>query len=138
MCVYVCVCVHLQVLLPRALTDLVGLATLARVSGSWHSPWLAATQRLPFLHCMVLYHPSIHSLQPFIHSFIHSFFLSSQPCSPPWSHVDQAMKNKLLGVSLKGEAAWGTSGRSVGVTWEGSPYNGRLSASVSVAASNTS
>lgn len=48
------------------------------------------------------------------------------------------MKNKLLGVSLKGEAAWGTSGRLVGVTWEGSPCNGRLSASVSVAASNTS
>lgn len=75
-----------------------------------------------------------------IHSLIHSFILSSQPCSPPWSHVDQAMKNKLWVSVWKGKwpGAWGPSGRRVGVTWEGSPCNGRLSASVSVAASNTS
>lgn len=51
-----------------------GLATLARISGSWHSPWLATIQRLPVLHCVVLYDPSIHSLHLL---FIHSFYLAS-------------------------------------------------------------
>lgn len=29
---------------------ILGLATLAQVSGLWRSPWLATIQRLPFLH----------------------------------------------------------------------------------------
>lgn len=93
MCVFVCVCVCLcrsSGILLHTLADPPGLATLARISGSWHSPWLAAIQRLPVLHCMVPCDPSIHLL----HLFIHSFYLASHILLHG-ANVDQVMKNKL-------------------------------------------
>lgn len=52
MCVYMCVCVCVLIFRYSSLklSLISGLATLAHVSGSWHSPWLATIQRLPVLH----------------------------------------------------------------------------------------
>lgn len=71
--------------------------------------------------------------------FVHSFHGASQ--SPPRSHEDQAVENKLWVSVRKGR--WPRTGGPfagrVGVTWEGSPCNGCLWASVvSAAASSTS
>lgn len=77
MFVYLCLCVCVFALIFRySCPMLSGLATLAHVSGSWHSPWLATIQRLPVLHCMVLspVHSSI--IHPFT-QFIHSSYLAS-------------------------------------------------------------
>lgn len=98
-----------------------GLATLAHVSGSWHSPWLATIQRLSVLHCMVLSPVHSSSIHPFT-QFIHSFILSSQPYSPLWSHVDQTMKNKLWVSERKSERGGGRGPGSHQVGVLGSPW----------------
>lgn len=88
-------CVGLQLVLLHPLTDL-GLATLAHVSGLWCSPLARhdANTKCPLLKDSVSHAfncPATHSLRPSTHSAF-----SSQPCSPPRSLEDRAMKNKFL------------------------------------------